>query len=105
MSWISITDAVRAILFAAEKSSLLGPINLTAPDPVTNEEFTITLARVLKRPAAVPLPQWLLDLTLGQVARETLLVSSRVLPGRLQAAGFTFEHSRLEFALRSLLKE
>jgi len=99
MSWISLDDALAAILFALETPALAGPVNLTAPNPVTNAEFTGTLARQLHRPALLPAPAFALRLALGQMADEALLASARAFPARLTAAGFEFNHPTLQQAL------
>jgi uncharacterized protein (TIGR01777 family) len=99
MSWISLDDAVAAILFALDTPSLSGPVNLTAPNPVTNAEFTRELARQLHRPALLPAPALALRLALGEMADEALLASARVLPAKLTAAGFQFTHPTLQQAL------
>jgi uncharacterized protein (TIGR01777 family) len=103
MSWISLDDLVRAILHALATASLAGPINAVAPAPVTNREFARTLGRVLRRPAVLPLPAVAARLLLGRMADELLLASARVVPARLEAAGFTFGDATLERALRRLL--
>jgi uncharacterized protein (TIGR01777 family) len=102
-SWISITDEVTAIshLLASE---LEGPVNLTAPNPVTNAEFTSTLAKVLRRPAVVPIPSFGPKLLLGaELANNLLFSGQKVLPTRLVNEGFSFAHEDLETALRALL--
>lgn len=99
MSWIALSDVTRAIEFLLH-TDLSGPLNVVAPQPVTNREFTQTLGSILKRPTVMPIPATVLHLTLGQMADETLLASTRVIPERLLAAGFIFEHSRLDEALR-----
>ncbi len=102
LSWISITDEVRAIRFVLDDDQITGPVNLTAPEPVTNAEFTRALARALGRPAVLGIPATALRLALGEVASE-LLGSARVLPGALTAAGFSFRHRAIGDALRDLL--
>jgi len=102
LSWISLTDEVRAIRFLLGDEGAAGAFNLTAPEPVTNAEFTSALARALGRPAAFALPAWLLRAALGEVGSE-LLGSARVLPGRLQAAGFSFSHQDITTALSALV--
>jgi uncharacterized protein len=102
MSWISLADEVRAIRFLLDDKRAAGAFNLTAPMPVTNGEFTSALARTLGRPAALTLPGALLRAALGEVASE-MLGSSRVVPARLQAAGFTFTHADIGAALGALL--
>jgi uncharacterized protein (TIGR01777 family) len=101
-SWISLGDLLKLIRFALEQPSLRGVVNATAPNPVTNSEFTATLARVLKRPSVLPVPAFVLKAMFGQMA-EILLDSQRVLPAAAQAAGFRFEHPDLEPALRRAL--
>lgn len=102
-SWISIDDAIGAIEHCLMTPSLAGPVNLVAPRPVTNREFTATLARVLHRPALIPVPARAIRLALGEMADEMLLASARVLPRRLECSGYPFRHPDLETALRHLL--
>lgn len=102
--WIAGEDVARAVGHVIGSDSLTGPVNATAPDPVTNAEFTSTLAKVLKCPAIFPLPATVVKLAFGkEKAEELLLVSARVIPARLQASGFEFRYSTPEEALRSLL--
>ena len=103
MSWISIDDTVSAIATLLLDDRLSGPFNLTAPEPVTNRHFTSTLARVLRRPALLPVPAFLARLSLGQMADEALLASTRAIPAKLVATGFRFRHPRLAEALAHLL--
>jgi uncharacterized protein (TIGR01777 family) len=104
MSWITLGDVVSALVFALERDGLEGPVNLVAPTPVTNAEFTKTLGRVLKRPTAIPVPKFALRLAAGEeLADEMLLGGSRVLPTVLESHGFEWEHTTLEPALRSVL--
>ncbi len=103
MSWISLEDAVNAMIFALETPELSGPVNLTASSPVTNAEFTRVLAMRLNRPALLPVPAFALRLAFGQMADETMLSSARVFPGRLTAAGFLFRHPVLPDALTAVL--
>jgi len=104
MSWISVEDAMRALLFALETPSLAGPVNLTAPSPVTNAEFTRLLARQLRRPSFLPVPAFALRLALGQMADEALLASTRAVPSRLLVAGFRFAHPTVDKALAAALE-
>jgi uncharacterized protein (TIGR01777 family) len=104
MSWIAMEDVVRAIRFLVDTASTSGPMNLVAPEPVRNIEFTQTLARVLHRPAILPVPAILLELLFGTMADNTILSSQRVIPKRLAGAGFVFRHPRLEDALRFELR-
>jgi uncharacterized protein (TIGR01777 family) len=103
MSWISLADAVAAILFALDTTALAGAVNLTAPAPVTNAEFTRSLARATHRPAILPAPAFALRMALGEVADEALLASARVVPSRLASAGFKFAHSTVGEALAAAL--
>ena len=104
MSWISIEDAVGAIHHALTHSDLEGPINVTAPHPVTNRTFSKTLGRVLSRPAILPVPKVAARLILGKErATDFLFTSAHVLPSKLEASGYTFRHPHLEGALEALL--
>jgi uncharacterized protein len=100
-SVISLTDAVRALRFALEQTTLSGPVNLTCPEPVTNKDFARELGRALHRPALVPAPAFALRLALGGFA-DSILMSQRVLPKALLTAGFTFEHPTAAEAVRAL---
>lgn len=104
MSWISVEDAMRAVLFALETPALAGPVNLAAPSPITNAEFTRELARQLRRPAFLPAPAFALRLALGQMADEALLASARAVPSRLLVAGFRFAHPTVDKALAAALE-
>ncbi|MDQ3427753.1 MAG: TIGR01777 family oxidoreductase [Gemmatimonadota bacterium] len=103
MSWIAIDDAAGAVHHALLSDSLEGPVNATAPEPVTNREFAATLGRVLGRPALVPVPGAALRLAFGEMADVALLGSQRVIPRRLVEAGYRHRHPALEGALRFLL--
>jgi hypothetical protein len=104
MSWIMLDDEVGAILRAIEDDGLRGPVNLTAPTPVTNREFTETLGRVLHRPTLLPTP--LLPLKAiygGELVDSLLLASQRVVPAQLEASGYRFAYATLEDGLRAAL--
>jgi uncharacterized protein len=103
MSWISIADVVAALRHIIATETLAGPINVTAPEPLTNREFTAVLGQVLRRPTVFRVPAAALRLVFGEMADGTLLASSRVLPERLLESGYRFQHTRLESALSSLL--
>lgn len=104
MSWIGLDDEIASILYALGTPVLTGPVNLTAPNPVTNAEFTATLGRVLHRPSVLPTPLLALKLRYGsELVEHLLLASQRVMPEKLMANGFRFEHSTLEATLRDLL--
>jgi len=100
MSWIALDDVLGAIAHALSDASLRGPVNLVAPEPVTNAAFTGALARVVHRPAVMPVPGWALRAAIGEFADAALLASARVLPARLAASGYAFRHPDLEPALR-----
>ncbi|MFH0909584.1 MAG: TIGR01777 family oxidoreductase [bacterium] len=102
-SWIAIDDTVRAILHVLEKDSLSGPVNVVAPNPVTNREFTKALGRVLSRPTLFPVPGFMLRLLLGGIADAALLASCRADPEKLTSSGFKFEYPDLDEALRIIL--
>lgn len=102
-SWISLDDEVGAILHLLS-ADVRGPVNLTAPSPVTAKEFTVTLARVLKRPAFLPIPSFGPKLLLGgELVENLLLTGQQVHPRVLQTSGYAFRHSSLEPALRAIL--
>ena len=103
MSWISLDDAAGAMHEAIMNEHAEGPINLTAPDPITNREFTKTLGRVLHRPTIVPIPEFAVRLALGRMADEALLASVRAVPERLKNLGYTFRDPELESTLVRLL--
>jgi len=103
MSWISIDDCIGAIHHALMTEGLSGPVNATAPNPVTNQEFAATLGRLLGRPAMLPVPATALRLVFGEMADGALLAGARVLPERLLQSGYQFRHTQLEEALRFVL--
>lgn len=104
LSWISLDDEVAAIIHLLTSETTEGPVNVTSPQPVTNKEFTATLARVLHRLALIPVPTPALHALFGkEMTKEMLLGGQKVLPARLQESGFTFAHPGLEDALRHTL--
>jgi hypothetical protein len=104
MSWVSIDDEVAAILHALDHPSLTGPANVTAPNPVTNAEFTTTLGHVLGRSTVIPTPVAPLRLVYGsELVTDLLLGGQRVLPQALEADGFGFANPTLDGALRVVL--
>jgi uncharacterized protein len=104
LSWISIEDHVRACRFLLTDSQLDGPVNLTAPAPATNAEFTAALARQLHRPTLLRVPAGLVRGVLGELSGE-LLTSYRVRPARLEGAGFAFRYAQIEPAIAAALAE
>ncbi|MDQ3804204.1 MAG: TIGR01777 family oxidoreductase, partial [Acidobacteriota bacterium] len=105
MSWITLEDVVRVIRRLLDDEGLSGPVNAVAPNPVTNEEFTKTLGRVLGRPTIFSVPKFAARLAFGETADALLLVSQRVEPARLKATDFRFNDPELEGALRRVLKK
>jgi uncharacterized protein (TIGR01777 family) len=102
MSWISLTDWIGLVQWMVTRNHISGPLNLTAPTPVTNAEFAHTLGRVLKRPAFVRTPAFVLQLALGEMADALILGGQRVVPTRALALGYEFKHTTLEPALRDI---
>lgn len=100
-SWITLHDHLRAIEFILENNEISGPVNLTSPHPVTNQEFTSALARALRRPALFPAPAFALKAALGGFSTE-ILGSKKVLPAALQDAGFNFDFPHIGPALDAL---
>ncbi|MBA3634219.1 MAG: TIGR01777 family protein [Acidobacteria bacterium] len=103
MSWIALDDLIKSIHFALENKNLKGAVNATAPNPVTNEEFTNTLGKVLHRPTIIPIPEFGIKLLFGEKGETLLLEGARVLPKRLQDAGFEFQFTDLTDAMRKVL--
>jgi len=101
MSWIAIEDVVGIIRYAIANEQVSGPVNVVAPNPVRNEEFTRLLAGMLHRPAIFPAPAFVLRLAMGEMADAVLLGSDRVKPDRMLAAGYKFRFEILEPALRA----
>ena len=102
MPWIHVEDMVAIIIYAI-KNNISGPINCTAPKPVTNKEFAKTLGKVLKRPAIAPMPAPIVKLLFGQMGDELMLQGQPVVPQKLQHQGFKFKYSDLYSALSQLL--
>jgi uncharacterized protein (TIGR01777 family) len=101
MSWVALDDVLGAILHAIATPTLSGPVNVVAPTPVTNTDFTRILAHVMHRPAIAPVPAFAIRLLFGDdQAREFVMASQRVQPKALAASGFVFRHPELDGALR-----
>ena len=103
MSWIGLDDTVYALYHLLMDDGVVGPVNVVSPQPVTNAEFTATLARVMRRPAFLPAPEFALRAIFGQLVENALVASHRALPTRLLSRGYTFAHPTLETALRHTL--
>ncbi|HKN95109.1 MAG TPA: TIGR01777 family oxidoreductase [Thermoleophilaceae bacterium] len=100
VSWIHLDDVVGAILFSIDEERARGPVNLTAPEPVTNRELSKALGRVLKRPAVAPVPAFAVKLLYGEMA-SIVTTGARVMPRRLEELGYEYRHPELEPALRA----
>ncbi|HET8921642.1 MAG TPA: TIGR01777 family oxidoreductase [Candidatus Acidoferrum sp.] len=103
MSWVVLEDVVGILRFAIEKASVRGALNVVAPQPVQNAEFTKALAKAMRRPALLPAPGFALRLVLGEMADALLLSGQRVVPQRLEGAGYRFSYTDLPAALNQLL--
>ena len=102
-SWITLHDVIRAIVFCLEKK-ISGPVNLTSPNPVTNQEFTSALARAMKRPALFPAPAIALKIALGGFSSE-VLGSKKVMPSALTESGFKWDYPHISTALEALVDQ
>lgn len=103
MPWIHLSDMVGIIDLCIKDDSLNGPINCTAPNPVTNAEFTNILAKQLKRPAVCHMPSVMIKLLMGDMGKELLLAGKKVVPEKAENAGFQFSYERLDAALADIL--
>ncbi len=104
MSWIDVQDMVGGIQHILKNDLLRGPVNMVAPEPVTNAEFARTLASVLGRPAIFPMPAFVVKLAFGEMGEELLLGSQKVEAGKLIASGYSFRYRELRGSLERLLK-
>ena len=104
-SWIDIDDLVGAVQHVMKTEALRGPVNVVGPNPLTNAEFTKTLASVLSRPAILPMPAFAARLVFGQMGDELLLASQRVEPAKLLASGYVFQKPELRAALGGIFKK
>jgi uncharacterized protein (TIGR01777 family) len=105
MSWVTLDDVVGILRMTIEKVAVRGAVNVVAPQPVKNAEFTKVLAKALHRPALFPAPGFALRLALGEMADALLLSSQRVAPQRVEQAGFRFAHPDLTTALGAVLSQ
>jgi uncharacterized protein (TIGR01777 family) len=99
VSWISRSDAIRALAWASLHESLSGPLLVSSPSPVRNEEFMRTLAKVLHRPTLIKVPEFAVRMVFGEMGEETVLSGQRVIPRQLLDSGFEFEHPTIEEAI------
>jgi uncharacterized protein len=105
MNWIALEDLINAVIFLLERPNLAGPFNVVAPQSVTNADFARALGAALHRPAVLRAPAFALRLAFAEMADETLLASTRVVPKRLLDAGFQFRHPQIDEALSTALAE
>ncbi len=105
ISWITLDDAVRAIIQALKDPNVNGPVNIASPNPVTNRELTKALGAALHRPTVFPMPAILARLAFGEMADEMFLASTRVRPKRLLDTGFNFASPTFDGALQAILKK
>ncbi len=105
MSWISLDDHVAAINFVIENEHIRGAVNAVSPEPVTNEEFTKTMGEALHRPTFIPLPEFAVSMLMGEMGDALLLTSTKVVPKRLEDAGFEFKYPDLKGALEHALSD
>lgn len=105
MSWVAVEDLAGIIDYVIHNGSLHGPVNAVSPNPVTNLDFSIMLARVLSKPALLALPAFAARIAFGEMADALLLASTRVLPARLKESGYRFQFPELEGALRHALEQ
>ena len=103
MPWIHLDDLIGIIDYCVQHTDISGPINGTAPNPVTNAEFTTTLGTVVKRPTILPMPGFVVKLLMGQMGEELLLAGKKVIPLKAQQAGFQFKYEDLDDALSDIL--
>ncbi|WP_077025302.1 TIGR01777 family oxidoreductase [Fuerstiella marisgermanici] len=99
-SWIGLHDLTRIIAFCIDNEEMSGPVNAVSPHPPTNREFTKDLGRVLNRPTIIPMPAFAAKLALGEMAKALLLASTRVVPKKLEKAGFKYDHPDLTGCLQ-----
>jgi len=102
MSWISLHDVVRAIIYALENETISGPINLVSPNPVKNKKFTKALGKALNRPTVLPAPEFAMKMAFGEMGTETILSDQRIVPKQLLEHGFKFEHPKIDDAFQSI---
>ena len=104
MSWISLDDVVGIVNFVLENETVRGAVNVVAPNPVSNEEFTKTLGTVLYRPTFLPLPEFAVHMVFGEMGDALLLDSTKVIPKRLTDTGYQFKFTNLREALENAVK-
>ncbi len=104
MSWVALEDLLAAVIFALENENVRGPVNITAPNPVTNQTFTKTLGEALNRPTIIPIPEFGIKFMFGEMGETLLLGGARVIPKKLEELGFSFKYPGLKEALKKALE-
>jgi uncharacterized protein len=104
VSWITIDDLTSAVAYVLDHEEMSGPINLVAPNPVTNAELTRAIGRALSKPAILTVPTFVIKLAYGEMGDETILASARVMPEKLLATEFRFAYPDIDSALRHVLR-
>ncbi|MBK7392654.1 MAG: DUF1731 domain-containing protein [Chloracidobacterium sp.] len=104
MSWISMDDEIAVINYVIENENIRGAVNAVSPNPVTNHDFTKTLGDVLYRPTFLPLPEFAVSMIFGEMGDALLLASTKVMPKRLEDAGFEFKYPNLKEAIENAVK-
>jgi uncharacterized protein (TIGR01777 family) len=105
MSWIHRLDVFEMVRWIVETPAVIGPINATAPHPVTNREFARALGRALRRPSLIPAPAFMLKAMFGEMAEPLLLTGARVVPAKAQAHGYHFRYPEIDIAMRGIFGE
>lgn len=105
ISWVSLNDLIRAILFLIENPQPTGPFNIVSPNPVTNKEFTKALGSALRRSASLRIPAFLIKMLRGEMGESLILDSTRVSPQKLLAAGFEFEDENIKPTFSKMFKK
>jgi len=103
ISWVDMEDVIGSVYHVLTNTGIEGPVNVVSPNPVTNMHFTKSLGRILSRPTPLPIPASVIKLGLGQMGREILLSSTRVMPEVLMKSGYCFRNSELDMALQHML--
>jgi hypothetical protein len=104
MSWIHIDDSIGIILEIMKNEKITGPVNVTAPNPVNNAEFTKVLGRSLHRPAVIQMPAFILRMLMGEVADELLLTGQKVIPRKISESGYQFKYPILSNAVKNIVR-
>ena len=104
MSWVSLDDEIDVINFAIENENIRGAVNAVSPNPATNHDFTKTLGEVLYRPTFLPLPEFAVSMVFGEMGDALLLASTKVMPKRLEDAGFEFKYPNLKGAIEKAVE-